>query len=267
MEIKTNSVFLLRIPIFHIYYGFICIRGETVPSCRNILVFILFLPFQIVNATEKEMESSGEDFHICIPIEITYAVELRNMVVSSYRKLGRDVEWHILPVNRCVSMVSEGVLDADIGRSSIVAEKFSNLVVVPVQLFTADINLYARKKVRQSLPEAEALLIDKSLAIGYPAEILYVVNMIDNDKSIGVRNGEQMISLLRKGRVDFILLPQAEQKRLQNEGFPLDDLHLVKEGYIKIPAFHILNSKHKTLAADLAKLFRNHLNSRDLSPR
>ncbi|WP_417317294.1 hypothetical protein [Emcibacter sp.] len=181
------------------------------------------------------------------------------MIASSYKELNRSIEWHILPVNRCISMVSEGRLDADIGRHTIVTEIYPNLVSVPVPLYTMEIDLISRKRLNTPLPAAEKFLIDDDRRVAYPEFILYIRNMLSPERSIAAKSAEQMVSLLKKGRVDFILLPSIETRRLQETDKSFSELHIVRQGYVKFQGYHILHQRHERLAVQLEETFRRNI--------
>ncbi|MFC7049751.1 hypothetical protein [Emcibacter nanhaiensis] len=211
----------------------------------------------------EETNSSRENIRICIPLELYYAEELKALISQSYQDLNLTIEWHVLPVNRCVMMVSQGILDADIGRSPVVTTKYPNLVSVPVQLFSADVNLYSLAPPDDPVPDPQTLLSDHRYRVAYPSHLLHVRNMAASHSTLGADSADQMIALLRKGRVDYILISATEAEKMENNGKAMTGLYQIQKAYIRIPGHHILNRKHEGLAAELAKGFRQRLETPD----
>ena len=259
-KIKYLSVFCCEM-LCYIYFRKCKIRGKTVYFYRSIVIVFLSVAFLTVSAGSKEISTSRKNIQICIPIELSYAGNIKSLISKSYQETGRTIEWHLLPVNRCLVMVSEGILDADIGRSPIVTLQYPNLISVPVQLFTAKVNLYSLEPKEHPLPEPQALLSEDRYRVAYPSYVHHIKKMATGKNTLGATSAEHMISLLRKGRVDYILLGATEVEKLRENSDTLKGLHEVQDNYIDIPAYHILNQKHEALAKELADIFRKMLNA------
>ncbi|WP_321393337.1 hypothetical protein [Emcibacter sp.] len=232
--------------------------------CIGVCLFLILSQADITKA--GTLDNTGEPFNICTPLELSYDPNLKDLVTSSYQTLNIKVQWQILPAARCLSMANEGVLDADLARTPTVIERYPNLIIVPVQILSVGIDLYGLETPENMPPAPSKLLANQSLTIAYPNNSVYIENMVSNPNSIGTNSGEHMIKLLRKGRVDYILIPRIELQRLKKAGSNVDDLTLIRENYVEIKGYHILHRKHEALVEKLEAEFKKTIAERNSMP-
>ena len=232
---------------------------------KHVLITTVFLRLLLIETAASNPPNHVID--ICTPLELSYSSDLRSLVERSYKELEFDVRWHILPANRCLSMVDKGMLDADLVRSPAIVEQYDNLFMVPVELMTIGISLYGLKDPDGDVPSPELLLADKSLSVAYPRNAIVVEQMIKNPGSIGTDNGEHMLTLLKKKRVDFALIPEVEVEKMHRAGVDMEGMVLIRKNYIQFPVFHVLNRQHAGLAERLADFFQTALSGTEISKK
>ncbi len=166
---------------------------------------------------------------------------------EAFRRLGFSVEIAVLPAERALANVNDGVDDGELLRVEGIDAKYPNLVRVPEPVMSVDFVAFARDP---------GISIDgwRSLAgyaLGYvQGWIIYEVNSPDPTPVIA-RDMSQLLRVLEAGHVDLALAERWQGLYLLRElGI---EARLLEPPLATHPMYIYLNRRHEQLVAPLAR--------------
>lgn len=180
------------------------------------------------------------------------ATELENLLEDAYGRIGVAVEFVYLPGLRDLDKTNHGELDGSGLRTSIVVEKYPNIIKVPVPLFTTSlVAVTTNGNVRiQDLKDLHGLLTGV-LRGDLIASSVASENNADLHRLDHLSNG---LKMLIEGRLDVVFAAKS-MLNITMDRFPDTDFSVSKDLY-KIQVYHVVNNKHAHLVPLLARSFR-----------
>lgn len=172
----------------------------------------------------------------------------KQLVEQAYSNLGYQVQWQLLPGARSLKLSNAGEIDGEFVRSEAVAQRYPNLVKVPVPLIASPIYLFCKNKQACLSPTQNTVVgYNKNLKIFEQFCLLqqYVCYPFGSTK--------QLFDPLLEDRVDAFLATQIEVVNLLSNDFPT--LYRVEVDK-RVMAFHYVNKKHQNRVEPLVQQFR-----------
>lgn len=175
------------------------------------------------------------------------------VAIEAYRRLGLNVEIYRLPSARSGRNVDMGIDDGNGPRIEGYQNYFPNLIMVPEKIIDFDFVGFTRNpKINpQSWKELEDLNI--GLVTGWK---LLEVNIQKSQSLVKVRNIKQLFNLLKRDRVDIVLIERWQGLHAAKQA-GITDLHVVDPPFANKAMYFYLHKKHANLVNKLAEAIRD----------
>ncbi|PCK31650.1 transporter substrate-binding domain-containing protein [Pseudoalteromonas piscicida] len=172
--------------------------------------------------------------------------QIEQLMQKIYAPLGITPRLIILPSERGLEYVNEGVYDAEAGRTHAVAATYSNLLQVPEPLATVQMAVFCIKKEHCALSDQQDYVVIKGSLV---TELVckrkkLICNAVFNDVSV--------FQALQKGHVEQILADDLfALGTLCQSG--LEKVYVRRLPDASYPIYHYVNVKHQALLPQLTK--------------
>ncbi|BFM14771.1 transporter substrate-binding domain-containing protein [Maricurvus nonylphenolicus] len=185
---------------------------------------------------------------------------LETVIHTAYGRLGIDVEVVHLPRKRGLMLSSQGLYDGELARTTIVLQKFPNLIRVPVTLYCFDIVAYTHHK---PLPVVswEGL---KGLSVGVTLGMMKIEAQTVDLKTVKVVNLNQLFKMLATDRIDVVVANRLIGAATVLEG-GFDNIVINDPPLTQTPIYHFLHDKHRGLLNDITEVLEQMLRSGELA--
>jgi ABC-type amino acid transport substrate-binding protein len=162
------------------------------------------------------------------------------LLSSIYRQLGIEVSYKILPSARALSLVDDGVYEAEAGRIQEISEGYQNLRFSKEPLITVELVGLVRKDSKLRLTSVADLA---NYRVGYvigmsTAEYFTKQSSL---KAISVATHDQLAKMLSSDRIDVALMGTAFSS---SPVFAAGDVRLRISTFA---VYHVLNKKYASL--------------------
>jgi len=170
-----------------------------------------------------------------------------------YRRLGYDVKFHILPAERGLVNVNDGIDDGILSRVGGMSDRYPNLVQIDENVSSTDYVAFSRlADVRltswQSLTPYTVAIVN-----GWK---IFERNVTNTRSLTKVRNVEQLFTLLDIGRVDIVLFSRLSGLQ-QITNLKLKGVHVLETPLAIRKKYFYLNRKHRALAARASDVLKD----------
>ncbi|MAM87860.1 MAG: hypothetical protein CME36_11200 [unclassified Hahellaceae] len=167
------------------------------------------------------------------------------LLKEAYARVGPRVVYHQMPVPRAAKEVSTGSLDGLLMTSRTVDDDDS-LIRIPEPFPTMNFKLMALKGFSSEALDAKL----EGYSVGYIHGIQQLQEQFSKADTIAAQGGyDQLLNLLRRKRVDLIAIGEWDAAAFLLQ---FDDLKLFKEPIFPFTVYHVLNSRHRFFADELA---------------
>lgn len=165
---------------------------------------------------------------------------------QAYQRINVQVEFLAVPSERRLRMVLNQQLDGDLFRLCELAESYQELITIPVQLGSLQLNAYALDE--HTLQQWQQ---NKHLIIAYTRGFKMAEQTSFAGNRLAVTDQQQAFGLLRQQRVD-IVLEDDESADFFLQQPDLEHGNVFASSTLALyPVCHILHAKHQLLADDL----------------
>jgi len=170
---------------------------------------------------------------------------------EAYKRIGIDIIVEKYPAKRALKISNAGQVDGELFRIANLNRKWKNLFVVPTPIAYLEGKVYS-KKVDFKISGWDSL---KPYRIGIKSGILHALRGTEGMKRQIVDTNAQLFQILKKDRVDIIVLAYFNAiKELNKIDFP--DIKLLKPSIFLHPVYHYLHKKHQDLIPKLDKVIQ-----------
>jgi len=170
------------------------------------------------------------------------------ILTDAFSALGIKVEFRYRPDKRSVTEANTGLVDGEFARTSDIAQRYPNLVVVPEKLGVTNIVAFS---LGQKIDLSDYKINQHQYNIGYMSGWANVSALLkDYRNKVAVVEYDVLFKFLVHKRVDLVLYnPVAGEKILRNRhiyDYQMSQSLLFNETFL------VLNKKHAALAPQLA---------------
>jgi ABC-type amino acid transport substrate-binding protein len=208
----------------------------------NVLIFIFVMYSSALFAAEKKVI-------IGVPDEWSNSLRsLKELLKESYNDVGYEISFIELPLARSMVELNNGKIDGELINSKSVAQEY-NLIIVTPPYFTLKTYAYYLKRKFKKNPTIDEI---KKGRIGYLRGSFVIEKFFSDAKSpLTVNNEKQLLSLLKKDRVDFVTS--------MNASFAIKESNFGKVLLFEISMHHILSKKNAELAKKLEPVLKKNM--------
>ncbi len=213
---------------------------------KRLLIFSFFIQLFYI----LPLAAAERVIVIGVPIEWTKELTIvKELLTETYKEAGYQTIFKDFPLARGINLVANGDIDGEIARADLAAKKYNLILVRPAFLIRHE-NVYYLKSKFPTRPSPEII---RSSSIAYmrgdvSAETYFEIT--GNKNIFAVNNEEQMINLLYKNRVDFIL----RIRPIRSHEVELGSFSLFENGM-----YHVLAEKNKELAAIIGPILKKNM--------
>ena len=174
------------------------------------------------------------------------------VLTEAFDRIGIDLEIRHLPSERSLVEANTGRVDGEYGRTSIVADLYSNLRIVPEPLVDLAFSAFVRDRARE--PRDFGSLRDFHVA--YIRGWKIYEDNVTEARSVTVVNSEtQLFEMLAAGRVDVILYNRTRgMSRLRTARN--QTIHVVEPPLAIQPMYLFLHERHQNIVTPVATALR-----------
>lgn len=208
----------------------------------NILVFIFVIFSSTIFAAEKKVI-------ISVPDEWSNSLRsVKELLKESYNDIGYEISFIELPLARSMVELNNGRIDGELVNSKSVAQEY-NIIIVSPPYFTLKTYAYYLKSKFKKVPTIDEI---KKGRIGYLRGSFVIEKFFSDAQSpTTVNNEKQLLSLLKKDRVDFVTS--------MNSSFAIRESNFGKVLLFEISMHHILSKKNAELAKKLEPFLKKNM--------
>ena len=170
------------------------------------------------------------------------------------RRLGIEIVIQSLPAERALINANLGIEDGDVCRIGGLEKKYPNLIRVPEAVMRYQMGVFAR--------DAHFTVAGPDSLKPYDVGIVTGWKILERNSTAArsvtkVENGEQLFTMLDKGRIDVAILERMQGIMLIKQ-LGLRDIHVLQPLFLEGDWYLYLNKKHADLvpviAAELKKM-------------
>ncbi|AXK38792.1 substrate-binding periplasmic protein [Crenobacter cavernae] len=175
---------------------------------------------------------------------------------AAYAKIGRSVEFVVMPGARALQATVNGAADGELLRVAGLENIHPELRRVPVPLIESRTTAYARRGEAPDLSSGWAALRRYRFAYTHGTRIVEE-HAGDLPGGFAVESVRQAFSMLMARRVDLVIAERGNAK-MHLRRMRLDaDVKAVRPALQVTPLYHYLNRRHADLALGLAEALRH----------
>jgi len=218
---------------------------------KRVIIYYLFAIFIFASSSVPLAAQSlpiVNTMHITIPLSDTFSYRYEKYLHFSYNQLGYKIIFEKILMARAIEMVDTGRLDAMMIAGKDVEQNYTNILRVPVMLARGTLVLYCSKQANCQASE----LNNANNIIGVIRGASVSGNFMRNMRAstYSVKSEEHLGSMLRKGRLNYILIINEEQFGQVGD---LDDTQFQKVEVYHSEGYHYIHKKHKHLLPELTQ--------------
>ena len=174
---------------------------------------------------------------------------IQQKVSHAYQQLGYAADFIELPSQRRLMLLQGGLIDADLFRICQLDDKYSDVIVVPVELDSMHLHAYSLNADKltnwQHRPE---------LLISHIRGFIMADQQHFAGKRITVSNAEQAFGLMLQGRVDIVL--EDSSTAAQFLATPPNDVEIAEQDVVSFGVCHILSQQRQDLLPALTAILQ-----------
>lgn len=179
------------------------------------------------------------------------------VLTEAFRRAGIGMAFARLPLSRSAEAANGGEVDGDLNRIALVAEKYSNLMLVPVPINRVDVAIYGASASLQNKSRDEIRKLSVVIQRGIFVLGKYSQGMRVTDTS----TVDSAMEMLLNGRGDVLMLTYADaelwlaRNRVARAGAsaPYADVVRWPYAWASEPLYLLLNRRHAALVPRLAQ--------------
>lgn len=159
------------------------------------------------------------------------------------RRLGIEIVIQSLPAERALINANHGIEDGDVCRIAGLDEKYPNLIRVPEAVMSYQMSVFSRNANFKVSGPQSLKPYDVGIITGWK---ILERNTSEARSVIRVENGEQLFTMLDKGRIDAVVIENIQGVMLIKK-MGLRQIRLLQPPFIKGEWYLYLNRMHKSL--------------------
>lgn len=176
------------------------------------------------------------------------------VIKEAYRRANINVAFKIFPDKRSLIKVNDGEIDGDVLRGKHITQKYPNLLIVPVPIFTVKIHAFSNGK--------KLIINNWNDFQSYKLAYRVGVNIIEkNTKGMNVElveNEIQAFQLLATGRtevvIEFYFNALKAISQLSKNNFHTEKIVKIEPALIEDIGFHVLHKKNESIIPKLTEV-------------
>ncbi len=169
-----------------------------------------------------------------------------------FQRIGVDVKTILLPSERSLINVNNGVDDGNIARIKGVEKKYKNLVMIPEKIINFDFVVFTKNK-QFKVSNWQSL---KPYNVAFINGWKFFEKKVKQYKSlVRTRDSKQLFNLLSNGRVDIVLYDLWSGVWWTDVNS--SDIHYLQPPIARVQLYLYLNKKHKYLVAGLSEALKS----------
>lgn len=180
---------------------------------------------------------------------ITFLAE--SMLSQAYGELGYDIKMVSMPSRRSLNMANSGRVDGELFRIAGIEKAFPNLVPVPYPLMRGRLMAVT---LGAGITDWNPQQLSNAV-VGVRRGIIVAERAARGLKAIVVNDFDQMLNLLKLGRIDVGLVAEVQGVSSMNAE-QRAQLVMLDRPVTEFTLYHYLNNKHHGLVLPLAQVFR-----------
>ena len=204
---------------------------------------------------------SKEKFKVGIAstaVGLEEVISFQNVLSTSMKNLGYDVEYITLPTLRSLNDVNNGDLDGDLPRTKVILQNNKNIFFLEVSISNQNFYVYSKNNYANYKS-----LENKKIGIAFGSTISKQL-IKKNVKTFimdELKDVESMKNMLNSGRNDLLFLPEAIGSVLL-EKYPLENIKRSDKRFETVDFYLVLHKKHLNLKSKIEAELRKELNSK-----
>lgn len=174
-----------------------------------------------------------------------------SMLSRAYGEFGYNIRMKLMPSRRSLNMANSGRVDGELFRIAGIEKSFPNLVPVPYPLIQGRLMAVT---MGSGITDWNPQHLSNAV-VGVRRGIIVAERAARGLKTIMVNDYDQMLDLLKAGRIDVGLVAEVQGVSPLNAKQRAQLIVLVRP-VTEFNLYHYLNNKHRDLAFPLAQVFR-----------
>ena len=172
---------------------------------------------------------------------------------EAFKRIGYQIKTIQLPAERGLKNVNAGIEDGEMSRIAGLSKTYPNLIQVPEKIMDWEFVVFSIAPI--SLDNGWSDLDNKTVSFLNGWKILER-NIPKTAYILKVQNAEQLFSLLRKNRTDYVIYEQWSGLLIVSNSDNLSDVKLRQPSLAKKEMFIYLHKKHAALVPQLASALK-----------
>lgn len=210
----------------------------------------------LISFSARPSYAEQSQFLVSSPAQFTRLFyNTQQLVTSSYKAIGIDIKWRMVPAERSLMLSNTGKVDAEFLRVANITDYAPNLVRVDVPIGKKSASVYGRPNLifesRSDLANLRMVGVHGKKGYSQFAEQLEAELHLVQTEVMALR-------MIEKDRADFTLLFDDEAEALIQQASV--ESKVVRIGhFIDIELYHFIHEKHASLAPILEDQFRKQI--------
>lgn len=175
---------------------------------------------------------------------------------KAYRKLDISIELDKVPVARSIHIADAGVVDGELFRGKELGADHGNLIRIPVELFSGELTVFT-KNYDIDIAGWDSL---RGYRVGSHLGVKEIeAQSGDVDTIFGTRP-ESLFEMLKRGRLDFVILPRHVGLAILSE-IKLTEIKVLSPALECYGLYHYLHNKHLDLVEPITTILQQMVDS------
>jgi ABC-type amino acid transport substrate-binding protein len=204
-------------------------------------------------AVSSNVSACNETFRISTIQQADSFQDTVDIVIQAYKNIGIDAHIIKMPAKRALLEAEyNNTIDAELGRDEGAVEYLPHHIMIPIPLITLSAYSYSTPQFAdvsdwKSLKKHKIVTIRGLIAITRQLE--------ENEVSVKLVDSiVQALELVNAGRADIAILPEQLVEGLLKDG-QYSKIERSNKFLIRVPIYHFIHEKHKSLVVELTKSF------------
>lgn len=187
---------------------------------------------------------SADDYVVsCGPLENPYIEMGRDMIIDLYKSINMDIYVDVTSMERSLSMVRKGLVDAELFRTINLKGKFPEIILLDEPLFFLEVVAFYYGDPLD-ISNWDSI---KDYKVTYVRGVKSIEAGLKKHKHIYISDDiGTAFKLLKNGRVDMVLSGELNGLKVI-KNFDLEETPLISEPLFRVSAHHVLHKSNQHL--------------------
>lgn len=210
---------------------------------KLVLSFMLMLTITNVKADETSMRIATAENAAAFP-------EVINIISNAYAELGYQIDLVPMPAKRSLRQANQSQdIDSELARTKLVTPLLTNYLRIPVAITQINIAAFV---VRDDIEIIGWQSLQAYNVGGVRGHLLLEKQLGNYTNILFFNSANQAFSMLSRGRVDVIVLPQTMGEYVVKQNL-LSQIKMSSPALDHVPLYHYLHKKHHAIAGKLTQ--------------